>query len=268
MTLPGATVRGEPVRGEPVRVTALEGGLVRAITLSRPKANVLDGATIHALGEAFHAAAADPCVRAVLLAAEGPHFSFGASVEEHLPGREKAMLEALHALLRGILATDLPLVAVIRGQCLGAGLELVLLAHRIVAAPDARLGQPEIGLGVIAPAASVLLLERVGRPVAEDLLLSGRSVDAAEALRVGLVDEVAAEPAGAALAWIRTHLLAKSASSLRCAVRAARVGLIERVERDLPRIESLYLERLMRTRDAEEGLRAFLEKRLPRWRDA
>jgi cyclohexa-1,5-dienecarbonyl-CoA hydratase len=178
------------------------------------------------------------------------------------------MLEVLHGLLRSILATDLPLVAVVRGHCLGAGLELVMLAHRIVAAPGASLGQPEISLGVFAPAASVLLLERVGRPVAEDLLLSGRSVDAAEALRVGLVDEVAAEPVDAALVWIRTHLLSKSASSLRCAVRAARVGLIERVERELPRVESVYLERLMRTRDAEEGLRAFLEKRPPGWSDA
>lgn len=263
MTLPGATVRGAPVR-----LTAVEGGLVRAVTLARPKANVLDAETLQALAEAFGAAAADPRVRAVLLAAEGPNFSFGASVEEHLPGRERSMLEALHGLLRAVLATDLPLVAVVRGHCLGAGLELVLLAHRIVAAPGALLGQPEINLGVLAPAASVLLLERVGRPVAEDLLLSGRSVDAAEALRVGLVDEVADEPVDAALAWIRTQLLPKSASSLRCAVRAARLGLIERVERELPRVEGLYLDRLMHTHDAEEGLRAFLEKRPPGWRDA
>jgi cyclohexa-1,5-dienecarbonyl-CoA hydratase len=206
--------------------------------------------------------------KAVCLEAEGPHFSYGASVEEHLPGREAAMLAAFHGLLREILDASLVVTAAIRGACLGGGLELAGLCQRVFASPGARLGQPEVSLGVLAPAASVVLPERIGRARAEDLLLTGRTVDAEEALRIGLVDEVAEDPEGAALSWVRTHLLPKSASSLRFAVRAARAGLAERLGRDLPSIERLYLDGLMNTADAVEGLQAFLQKRPPRWRDA
>ena len=252
----------------PLTQTRLEDGRVVAVRLARPRANVLDARMIQALGEAFAQAAADPHVHALVLGAEGPHFSFGASGEEHLPGREAAMLAALHGLLRAIAASDLPFLAAVQGQCLGGALEVLLLAQRITAAPDARLGQPEITLGVIAPAASVLLPERVGRARAEDLLLSGRSLGAEEALRVGLVDAVAADPWEESLAWVRTHLLPRSASSLRLALRASRLALLTRLAGELDRVEHLYLDRLMRTADAVEGLTAFLEKRPPRWRDA
>lgn len=252
----------------PLEVERREDGRLVVLRLARPKANVLDGALIAALQRAVDEAAADPHVKALLLAAQGPHFSFGASVEEHLPGREAAMLAALHGLLRRLLGSHLPLLAAVRGQCLGGGLELVLPAHRIVAAPDARLGQPEIALGVIAPAASVLLPARVGHARADDLLLSGRSVTAEEALRLGLVDAVDADPEGAACAWVRTHLLPRSASSLRLAVAAARAALEARFAHEIEAQERLYLGRLMSTADAVEGLQAFLAKRPPVWRDA
>jgi cyclohexa-1,5-dienecarbonyl-CoA hydratase len=249
-----------------IRVERHEQGAVVALRLARPKANVLDAAMLAALDAAAAQAAAEPHVKALLLCAEGPHFSFGASVEEHLPGREAGMLAAIDGLLGRLLALRLPILAAVRGQCLGGGLELASVAQRIVAAPDARLAQPEIVLGVFAPAASVLLPARLGQARADDLLLSGRGVGADEALRMGLVDDVAADPEAAALAWVRAHLLPKSAASLRFAVGAARGALAERFAREIAGQERIYLSQLMSTADALEGLRAFVEKRPPVWK--
>ena len=105
--------------------------------------------------------------------AEGPHFSFGASVAEHVAERCAAMLAGLHALLLSMLEWPVPILVAVKGQCLGGGLELAMGGSLIFAAADAELGQPEIQLGVFAPAASVLLPPRIGRATAEDLLISG-----------------------------------------------------------------------------------------------
>lgn len=250
----------------PLVVETLDDGALRRFVLGGSKGNILDQRSMTALTEAFQAARQSADLRAILLTAQGPHFSFGASVPEHVGDQVAGMLARFHELLTALLACELPVVAAVRGQCLGGGLELVTLCHRIYAAADARLGQPEIALGVLAPAASVALVERVGRGVAEDLCLSGRSLTAAEAAAAGLVDEVAEDPEAAALAFARAHFAGKSASSLRLAVRAVRVGFVERFERELHQIERLYLEELMATADAHEGLAAFLERRSPRWR--
>jgi cyclohexa-1,5-dienecarbonyl-CoA hydratase len=255
----------------PLRVWRERDGRLLRVRLARPKANVLDAEMIAALDAAFAEAArpapGQPALRGVLLDAEGPHFSFGASVEEHLPDRCAGMLRGFHALLLRMLELPVPVLVALRGQCLGGGLELAAAGGVLFAGSDARLGQPEIVLGVFAPAASCLLPERVGPGAAEDLLLSGRSVDAAEALRLGLVNAVADDPEAAALAWFDEHLAKRSASSLGFAVRAARLGLVERVRAKLAALEELYLTGLMSTRDAAEGLTAFLEKRPARWED-
>jgi cyclohexa-1,5-dienecarbonyl-CoA hydratase len=255
----------------PLRVWRERDGRLLRIRLSKPKANVLDAEMIAALDEAFVAAArpdgSQPALRGVLLDSDGPHFSFGASVEEHLPAKAPAMLLGFHALLVRILECPVPVLVAIRGQCLGGGLELAAAGGLLFAGRDAKLGQPEIVLGVFAPAASCLLPDRIGPGAAEDLLLSGRSVDAEEALRLGLVTAVADDPEAAALAWFDAHLAAKSASSLRFAVAAARLGLVERVRAKLEKVEAMYVTGLLPTRDATEGLTAFLEKRSPRWED-
>ena len=156
-----------------------DGRLLR-LRLERPKANVLDAAMVAALQHALDTQGADPKLRGVLIDASGTHFSFGASVEEHLPGACAAMLHGFHALILKILRSPVPVLVALRGQCLGGGLELASAAHLLFATPDARFGQPEIQLGVFAPAASCLLPERIGRAAAEDLLLSGRSITGAE----------------------------------------------------------------------------------------
>jgi cyclohexa-1,5-dienecarbonyl-CoA hydratase len=253
----------------PVSLEPLDDGALWRVTIGGSKGNVIDAGVMDALTRLFEEAARAPALRAICLEGQGAHFSFGASVQEHLPGQVEEMLRRFHAMLLALVDSGVVVVAAVRGQCLGGGLEVVTLCHRVVAARDARFGQPEIQLGVFAPAASLLLAERVGRPRAEDLCLTGRVLGADEALAMGLVDEVTdADPAEQALGWARTHLLPRSASSLRFAVRAVRAALRKRLATGLPEIERLYLEELMRTDDAVEGLTAFLEKRAPDWRHA
>ncbi|MCL2716211.1 MAG: cyclohexa-1,5-dienecarbonyl-CoA hydratase [Alphaproteobacteria bacterium] len=254
--------------GDPLKVWVERDGTLLRLRLDRPKANILDAAMNAALEAALteHGTARE--LRAILIDSEGGHFSFGASVEEHLPGQCRSMLEGFHRLVMRVFASDVPVLMAVRGQCLGGGLEFVSAGHVLFAAPGAKFGQPEIQIGVFAPAASCLLPERVGMAAAEDLLLSGRSIGAEEALRIGLVTGVAEDPEAAALAWFDSHLAPKSPSSLRFATRAARHGIIERVADKLAAVEALYLNDLMATADAVEGLNAFLEKRAPQWKGA
>ena len=235
------------------------------LRLDRPKANIIDSAMVASLAQAFAAYAEPGPVRAALIDAEGPHFSFGASVEEHLPAKCAEMLADLHALLRAMLEWPRPILVAVRGQCLGGGLELALAGNLIFASPDAQFGQPEIKLGVFAPAASCLLPSRIGQGPAEDLLFSGRSIDAVEAKALGLVHAVADDPEAEALAYFDAHFAKKSAASLACAVEAARGGYVPEVERRLTQVERFYVNHLMQTRDANEGLAAFLAKRAPVW---
>lgn len=249
----------------PLKIWIERDGALLRMRLAKPKANIVDAAMIAALQGAFDAHRGKAGNLAVLVDAEGPHFSFGASVEEHLAESCAAMLASLHALLLTMLEWPVPILVAVKGQCLGGGLELAMGGSLIFAAGDAKLGQPEIQLGVFAPAASCLLPPRIGQAAAEDLLFSGRSIGAEDALRLGLVQSVSADPEAAALAYFDQHLAGKSASSLACAVAAVRGGYLVRVRRRIAEVERLYLDRLMQTRDANEGLAAFIAKRPPKW---
>lgn len=258
----------ESITVGPVKLSVLDGGAIWHIQLATPRANVLDSEKVAILTRLFSAAGRDPGLKAVVIEGDGPHFSFGASVAEHLPEKYEGMLEGFHGMFLRMLESATVTLAAVRGQCLGGGLELAAFCHRVFASPDARLGQPEIALGVFAPVASAILCGRVGRGHAEHLLLSGSSVPADEAARMGLVDELAPDPLGATLEYARRHLLPRSASSLRIACRAARAAFEQHFRTDLARLEQVYATQLMRTADAVEGLTAFLEKRDPRWSDA
>jgi cyclohexa-1,5-dienecarbonyl-CoA hydratase len=220
---------------------------------------------IAALHAALDAHRGHTALRGVLLDAEGPHFSFGASVEEHLADRCAQMLSSLHALLIAMAEFPLPILVAVRGQCLGGGLEVALAGGPIFATPDAQLGQPEIRLGVFAPAASCLLPWRVNQAAAEDLLWSGRSIGGAAAQAIGLVHTLADDPEAAALAYFDEHLAPRSAAALACAVAAVRAPRARELRTRLAEVERLYLDRLMKTHDANEGLAAFLARRTPAW---
>jgi len=241
-----------------------DGALLR-LRLARPKANLIDAQMIAALSSCFSSYKENQGLLAVLLDHEGPHFSFGASVEEHLPEQCAATLSSLHALLGTMLEWRKPILVAIGGQCLGGGLELAMAGHLLFVAPDAQLGQPEIKLGVFPPAASVLLPLRIAQARAEDLLYSGRSIDGATAVAWGLANQAADDPVAAALAYFDANLAEKSAASLALGVRAARSAFADLARSRLADAEDSYLDEMMATRDANEGLAAFLEKRRPKW---
>lgn len=236
------------------------------IELDAPPGNVLDRAAIETLTGHLERAAKDERLHVAILGHAGKHFSFGASVPEHLPGQVEEMLPAFHALARALHDFPVPILAVVRGKCLGGGMEVVTLCSMIFAAPDARFGQPEIQLGVFAPVGSCLLPGRIGPTAAADLLLSGRTVSAAEAERLGLLHQVVDDPGAAALAYAREHLLTKSAFSLRRATRALQIAQAPGTFEDrLERTERLYLDDLMKGADPIEGLKSFVERRTPVW---
>lgn len=250
---------------EPLKIWHEADGRLLRLRLNRPKANLVDAAMIAALDGALAQQLGNAQLSAVLIDAEGPHFSFGASVEEHLPEQCAAMLAGLHKMILRMVESPVPLLVAVRGQCLGGGLELALAGHLIFVAPDTNLGQPEMKLGVFAPAASCLLPELIGPARSFDLLVSGRTITGAQAAAIGIAHEAAADPERAALAYFEEHLKPKSASSIRHAVKAARLDYVPRVKDKIRAVERLYLDELMATHDAVAGLEAFIAKRSPQW---
>jgi cyclohexa-1,5-dienecarbonyl-CoA hydratase len=249
----------------PVKIWHEAEGRLARLRLSRPKANLIDAEMIVALDAALTSQLDRRELSAILLDAEGPHFSFGASVEEHLPAQCAAMLKGIHGLIQRMVESPVPLLVAVRGQCLGGGLEIALAGHLMFVAPDASLGQPEMKLGVFAPAASCLLPEAIGPARAFDLLVSGRSIMGAEAAPIGIACEASADPEHAALAYFEEHLKPKSASSLRHAVKAARLDYAARIKDKIRAVERIYLDELMATHDAVAGLEAFIAKKVPQW---
>lgn len=249
------------------------GGRVREVVLGGGKGNIVTEAMVGELREVFRELAKDTAaarrVKLVIVTGEGGHFSYGASVEEHLPGAVERMLPAFHGLIGEILQCDVPTLALVRGLCLGGGFEMALACSLLWCDEGAKLGVPEITLGVFPPVASVILPLKTSEAVALDMILTGRTITAEEALRAGIANRVA--PVGTLEAalddFISSSILPKSASSLRFATSAARSRLRRRYARDIAALESLYLGKLMSTRDAVEGVRAFLEKRPPAWGD-
>lgn len=237
------------------------------LTLARPKANIVDAEMLIALKNALAEHKESQDLAVVLITAAGPNFSFGASVEEHLPGQCAEMLKTINGLVLDMIAYPVPILVAVRGQCLGGGMEVACASSMIFAAPDAYFGQPEIQLAVFAPIASCLLPEMIGQSNAEDLLFSGRSVDTNEALRMGLINQIDADPEQAATDYIEKHLIPRSTFAMRHAVMAARVDYMDRVKHKLALVEASYINELMKGKDPTEGLTAFIEKRKPQWQN-
>jgi cyclohexa-1,5-dienecarbonyl-CoA hydratase len=246
-----------------------DGAVVR-IVLNSPKANVLEAAMLREILQALDEVANQRDVKLIVFEGAGKHFSFGASVPEHTKENAAMMLKAFHAMFYRLIDVAIPTMAIVRGQCLGGGMELALFCNFLVADKTAKFGQPEIVLGVLPPPASVMLPRKVGQTCADDIALTGRTLDAEEAHRAGIVSllvDSEQDAWQAAVQWIEQHILPKSAVCLKIANKAVRMGFFRALREDLPRMEALYLKELMETNDANEGITAFLEKRKPVWKN-
>ncbi len=163
------------------------------IVLNAPKANVLEAAMLKRSCTSWTQLEKDKDLKFIVFEGEGKHFSFGASVPEHTKENAAMMLNAFHGMFYQLVKLAVPTMAVVRGQCLGGGMELALFCNFIVADSTAVFGQPEIVLGVFPPPASVMLPLKIGQTYADDLALSGRSVTGAEAHQIGLVNMLVGE---------------------------------------------------------------------------
>ena len=235
------------------------------ITLADPPLNILDLAMLEELRDAVARVASDRHV--LIIDAQGEKaFSAGASVQDHLGDRVATMLGYFHDCFRLLAKLDVVTVALTRGSALGGGCELALACDFVLASDRSKFGQPEINLGVFPPVAAYQLSRQINPRKGLELLLTGDSIDAATAERLGLVNAVfpVAEFDARADEWLQ-RLYKQSASSLRFARRAFRLAQNADFYERLAAVERLYLDDLMETRDANEGLNAFVEKRKPVW---
>ncbi|MEE8436797.1 MAG: enoyl-CoA hydratase-related protein [Candidatus Neomarinimicrobiota bacterium] len=248
---------------------SLFSGQVLRFTLNSPRANILDGEMMGELDDYLKNVAAG--VKLIQFTGSGSHFSFGASVEEHTREKAPQMLRQFHGLFKRLISLSVPSMALVSGQCLGGGLELALMCNFLMLDKSAILGQPEINLGVFAPPASLILPLKIGQTSADEILLSGKIMSPEQFSDLGLVLEIFEDRDSmlkGAEKWISINILKKSASSLRFAVRAARTEFNAVLIRRLDELARIYENELMATKDANEGLQAFLEKRTPNWLDS
>ena len=235
------------------------------ITIDRPPLHILDIATNRSLAACVRAVPSS--ARVIALRGAGNVFSAGVQIEDHVPSRVGAMLEAFHGVFRAFLEVGKPLIACVRGPALGGGCELVAFADAAVASDNATFGFPEIKLGCFPPVASVVLPAVVGAHRAAELMLGGEPIDARRACEIGLVNAVVPDASFETEAAAFVERFARhSGAAMALALEASRsrAGFLA----ELARVEALYLERLMATHDAGEGIAAWGEKRKPEWRDA
>ena len=243
---------------------------VARVTFARPPLNIFTIAMMREVDAALTECMGMRDVVAVVFdAAEGSRaFSAGVSVEEHQPEIVYRMLESFHDIFRTLEQLAKPAVAVVDGSALGGGLELVAACDIVVASSRAKFGQPEIKLGVFPPVAAVLLPRLIGERRARELLLTGEIFDAQEAQRTGLVSYVVeAGQLETKLQEVLARLRELSAPALEMTRRALDAARGRPFLDALERVEDLYLNELMKTEDAQEGVKAFMEKRKPEWRN-
>ncbi len=251
--------------GSLVQVSEREG--IAYLTLNRPPLNILNIAMMRELIDALDAVISEPSLRAVVLRGEGKGFSAGADITEQQGETIEPLLETFDSLILRLLQSPVPVVACVHGLALGGGFEILLCADIVVAAEDARLGAPEIKLGVFPPAAAVLLPRLVGMHRAMEMILVGELFSGLEAERLGLVNRaVPGEQLDQALELLLDKLRGLSGAALRRARRAIVESTMEPVEVALRKLQRIEIEELLPSADAQEGFRAFLEKRPPIWR--
>lgn len=243
---------------------------VARITLARPPLNILNIAMMREIGDALAGFSLQRNLVAIVFEAakDCRAFSAGVAVEEHVEETVYQMLDSFHGIFRTLEQLARPTIAVVEGSALGGGCELVAACDIVIASERALFGQPEIKLGVFPPVAALLLPRIIGDKRARELMLTGDLIDAAEAARLGLVNyEVPSSHLAQKTLEVLSTLRQHSATALEMTRRAIDLGQGRTIDSALREIENVYLHELMKTNDAREGVKAFMEKRKPVWRD-
>ncbi|MCF8042182.1 MAG: enoyl-CoA hydratase/isomerase family protein [Desulfarculaceae bacterium] len=245
---------------------AVEDG-VATLTLCREPLNVLNIAMMKEMNQALDSLA-PAGLKVLLIQAEGKAFSAGVDVGEHLGDQVNEMIEVFHGIFRRMEKLGVVSVASVQGAALGGGCELAAYCDLVVASEKAKFGQPEIMVGVFPPIAALVFPRQLGYKKAMELIVTGDVIGAAEAKAIGLVNQVV-PPEELATA---THALVDKLTNLSGLVLSlTKKAVVQGLDRDkdqaLELIEKVYLDELMPTADAEEGLRAFLDKRKPQWKE-
>jgi len=242
-------------------------GVVR-ITINRPPWNILNGETIAEITSALKDAQSDKNISVVVMAGAGDRaFSAGVDIKEHLPDKIDATLELFHKMFHVMAEVNKPIIAVVNGMALGGGCELAIASDIIIASETAKFGQPEINVGAIPTVATALLPKLIGRKKAFELIFTGDIITAQEAREIGLVNKVVPiDKLAEATNEVVRKLKEKSPIVLKLVRKAVYQGLDREFKKALDGVTDIYLSELMKTEDAVEGLKAFLEKRKPQWK--
>jgi len=247
--------------------TELKDG-VACLTLNRPPLNVLNIEMMGEINAYLESLKDERSLKLLLIQAMGKAFSAGVDVGEHMGDMAPKMIETFHRIFRLIDGLRVPSIAAVNGSALGGGCELALYCDLAIATERAKFGQPEIQVGVFPPIAALIFPRMIGRKKAMELILSGDTISAQEALSLGLINKIVPE---ASLVEEVNGFVEKfkklSGIVLKLAREATLSGLNDDPEKGLRAIEKVYLDRLMKTHDAMEGLKAFLDKRKPKWED-
>jgi cyclohexa-1,5-dienecarbonyl-CoA hydratase len=239
---------------------------VARITLHHSPLNVIDIPMMEELAQALSEIESRAELSTVVFSGKGEAFSAGVDVEAHTPDKVEGMMANFHAVIRALVATKKVTVAAVHGHCLGGGAELAMVCDMVYTTESAEWGFPEIKLGCYPPVACTALASLVGQKRASELILTGRSISGKKAAEIGLANHaVPEEKLAVAVDECLEHLLSFSPASLAVTKKAVYGWDSMHFDKGLARAEKIYLEELMKTADAQEGIRAFTEKRKPRW---
>ena len=241
-------------------------GSVARIGLRNLPLNVVDVPMMEELSHALSEIEAQPGVCVIVLSGEGKAFSAGVDVAAHTPDKVEEMLTKFHGVVRALIAAKKVTIASVHGHCLGGGAELAMVCDVVYTADDAQWGFPEIKLGCYPPVACTALASLVGQKHAADLILTGRTISGEEAAAIGLANRaLPTSGIGAAVEESVRQLVQLSPAALAIAKKAFYAWDSMHFDKGLARAEKIYFEELIKTEDANEGVRAFMEKRQPKW---